>query len=385
LLDHLHEVTHASVGPGSTPRSRRPWGALAVAAVLLIGGAVAFSLGSGRGPTPLPNVAPSVVPAEPTPGVPTHLVYAPQWTAEVPASAAGLADAVSIVQQRIDATGLFGGQVTTDDQGRIVVEVPVGIDPDPIRRLVGPTGEIGFVPLGDTIVERGTNLDLAVFPPLLRSNEVAGAMVVDDQNGQPTLQILLTGSGGTKFGAFTAAHIGSPFAITLDGTVIASPVINEAIPGGDVQISFPATEADATEIARLATLIRLGPLPVPLVEVQIAPAPGGPTPGASSIAGELLIQCGPRVDVAGVQLECEQAVHSALAFLPVGHPPIKEISFRHGCPEIPGKEIDCATQMFGIVVINFTDASPGVRVLVDYDLKASYLPGSAPPDASAGL
>jgi hypothetical protein len=375
LFDHLQEVANTPVvdvsGPdGGARRARRRLGALAVAAVLLIGGAVAVSIGS-RGPSPLPNVAPTFVPAEPTAGVVTRIMYAPQWTVAVPRSPAVLADLVSISQQRIDATGIVGGHVSTDDQGRIVVEVPAGIDPDPIRRLVGPTGAIAFVPLGDTIVERGTPLDLAAFPPLLDSSEVAGAMVVDDLNGLPTLQILLTGSGGTKFAEYTAAHIGSPFAIALDGIVIAAPVINEAIPGGDVQISFATAETDATEIARLATLIKLGPFPVALVEVA-----AGPAPSAGAVPGAPPIRCGPRVDVGGLQLECERAVHAAVAFLPVGHPPIKEITFEHGCPEPPsGALIDCATQMFGIIVINFSDATPGVRILVDYDLKASYLPG----------
>ena len=77
-------------------------------------------------------------------------------------------------------------------------------------------------------------------------------------------------------------------------------------------------------------------------------------------------------------------MHAALAFLPAGHPAIREITFDHGCPEVPGplttggtstwSTIDCATQMFGIVAITFADGSPPVRILVDYDLKASYLP-----------
>jgi hypothetical protein len=45
--------------------------------------------------------------------------------------------------------------------------------------------------------------------------------------------------------------------------------------------------------------------------------------------------------------------------------------------------IDCATQMFGIIVITFADGSPPTRILVDFDLKASYLPGSGGFDPSA--
>jgi preprotein translocase subunit SecD len=91
--------------------------------------------------------------------------------------------------------------------------------------------------------------------------------------GQPALQVQFTGSGATTFGEYTASHIGSYFAIVMDGAVVAAPVINEGIPGGDVQISFVTGEADRTEIARLAALIRFGPLPVALAEVGGGPAP----------------------------------------------------------------------------------------------------------------
>jgi hypothetical protein len=386
LHDHLDEVTSVPVA-GSAARDRggrrrgRPWGALAVAAVLLIGGAVAFSIGS-RGPSPLPNVAPSTQPSEATPSGATSLVYAPQWTAAVPRSAAVLADLVSISQQRVDATGIVGGHVTSDDQGRLVVEVPAGIDADPIRRLIGPTGLVAFVPVTD-IVERSTHLDPAAFPPLLDSGEIGGASVLDDQNGQPTLQIILSGTGGETFGAYTAAHVGSWFALTLDEIVLAAPVINTAIPDGLVQISFAPDAADRTELARLAALIKFGPLPVALVEVANGPAPSGPIASASPVAADPQIRCGPPVDVAGLQLECEPAARAAVALLPTGHPEIKQISVRHGCPEAPGTIIDCATQVFGIVTIDFTDATPAVRILVDVDLKASYLPGSVAPGASA--
>ena len=282
LHDHLDEVTSAPVvGSGARDRGGRrrgrPWGALAVAAVLLISGAVAFSIGS-RGPSPLPNVAPSTLPSGPAPSASTRLIYAPQWTAAVPRSAAVLADLVSITQQRVDATGVVDGHVTSDDPGRIVVEVPTGIDPDPIRRLVGPTGLFAFVPAADN-VERGTHLDPAAFPPLLDSTEIGGAKVVDDQNGEPTLQIILSGTGGEKFGAYSAAHIGSPFAITMDEIVLAAPVINQAIPDGLVQISFAPGDADSTELARLAALIKFGPLPVAIVEVTPGLAPSAEPSG----------------------------------------------------------------------------------------------------------
>jgi len=272
LLDHLEEVTGTPIVAGSgldghARRGRRPWSVLAVAAVLLLGGAtVAFWSVGGGGPSRLDNT--------PTPSAGTQLIFAPQWTATTPFSDATLGGALSIVRQRIDATGLVGVETPTEDQGRIVVPIPLGVDPGPVRRLVGPTGALAFVPLGDKQVETGARLDLTAFPPLLANADVATASVVDDQMGQPALQIQFTASGGTTFGEYTSSHIGTYFAIVMDGTVVAAPVINEGIPGGDVQISFVTGEADRAEIARLAALIRFGPLPVALAEVGGGPAPG---------------------------------------------------------------------------------------------------------------
>ncbi|HEX5823587.1 MAG TPA: hypothetical protein VFY18_03915 [Candidatus Limnocylindrales bacterium] len=285
LLDHLIEVPNVPLvgGAGRDRRAgsgRRPWGALAVAAVLLVGGAVAVAVGS-RGPSPLPIEGPSPT-AVPSTGGAVRLTYQPQWTAKMPLDAAVLADTVSIIQQRIDATGLVGARVATDDQSRIVVDLPSLDDPDAIRRLVGQTAHVEFVPVDD-LVERGTPLDPAKYPALLDSSEIAGSSVgVDDQNGTPTLNITLTGSGGTKFGDYTAAHIGSFVAITFDRQVVVAPMINEAIRDGIIQITSPAGEIDPHE---LAALIRFGPLPVAINEVATGPVPTGPSAVATAPVG----------------------------------------------------------------------------------------------------
>jgi hypothetical protein len=377
LRDRLDQVPEAPVGPAAWREAgargrRRPWGALAVAAVLLLGGAVVASFTAG-GPGPRLNPSPSTPPTDPAPGAPVRIVYDPRPTDVVLVDV--LPATVAIVQHRIDATGVVGAQVSTDDQGRIVVDLPGTIDPGPIRSLIGQVGQLAFIRLGDVTVERGAHLDLSLFPaPVVDSTNVSDATVMADQNGQPGLQIALVGDGAQAFEHYTAANIGKPFAIVLDGTVIAAPTINEAIPGGNVQITFPSGEMDRTELARLATIIKFGPLPVPLAEISNGPAPVGPSPIASSLVLDPPIHCGPPVAVAGLQLDCERGVHAAVALLPAGHPAIREITFDHGCPEVPGSLIDCATQMFGIVGITFADGSPSVRILVDYDLKASYLP-----------
>jgi preprotein translocase subunit SecD len=79
-----------------------------------------------------------------------------------------------------------------------------------------------------------------------------------DQNGQPAVNFRFNPSGARKFGDYTAANIGSPFAIVLDGEVISAPVIQSHIPGGSGIITGNFTVEQSTN---LAVLLRAGALP----------------------------------------------------------------------------------------------------------------------------
>jgi hypothetical protein len=365
---------------GSWPR------VLAVAAVLLVGGAVALSVGN-RAPSPRPlpiaSMSPEAsLPAEPAPSAPTRITYDPQWTADVPFDVDDLSAAVTIVQQRINATGIVGGQVATDDQGRIVVDLPPGTDPDPIRRLIGQTGFLEFVPLDGGPVETGILVDPARAAVIV-SGDIADASAVNEgQTGKPALQITLRSEPTARFAEYTSTNIGSTFAITLDRRAIAVPTIQSEVPDGVVQIIFASSSApDPAELARLATIIRLGPLPVVLVEVAMGPSPSTSTPAAVDPP----IRCGPRVAVGGDQLECQPAVQAALAILPVDHAPIALVTFNHNCRDVIGKTVpDCAVQMSGIVEVTFVDGSPPVRIAVSIGGRASILPALPTPAPSKG-
>ncbi|RFD25183.1 protein translocase subunit SecD [Mycobacterium uberis] len=61
---------------------------------------------------------------------------------------------------------------------------------------------------------------------------------------------------------FTAAHIGTQTAFTLDSEVVSAPVINEAIPGGRTQISGGDPPFSATAARQLANVLKYGSLPL---------------------------------------------------------------------------------------------------------------------------
>lgn len=388
LADALERVPDAPVVPSNAQGSgaggprRSIFGVLGVAAVLLVGGALAASVGSRPSTPPSPS-GPPATPA-------TVVNYQVGWTTAVPYSAAVLTEEVRIVQKRVDATGAVGVVVSPDGADRLTVSIPAGLEAAPLRSLIGQTGRIAFVPLGDKQVEKGDVIDPAAFPELFGSEGVASATVSTDQNAGRVVVFQLTPAATAEFGTYTAAHIGSYFAITVDGLVASAPVINSEIPGGSVEISQAGIGGwDLAQANELATIIQFRPLPVPLTEISNEPRPadpsaspeGTPSPSNLVLASEPPTTCEAPIEVPGSQLDCYSAVHAALAILPAVRPTITGIDFQHSCfdERHPDAVIDCAVQMFGIVRVTYDGGSVpiliGVRIGEGGELLAFLLPG----------
>lgn len=94
-------------------------------------------------------------------------------------------------------------------------------------------------------------------------------------SNEPLVSIRFNGEGAKLFGDITRANVGQQLGIFLDGELLSSPVINEAITGGTAVISgsFTPDEAQA-----LAQNLSFGALPV-AIELQ-GTQTVGPTLGA---------------------------------------------------------------------------------------------------------
>jgi protein-export membrane protein SecD len=174
-----------------------------------------------------------------------------------------------IVERRVNATGVSEPVITTQGADRIVVELPGVSDPNAVRALVGQTGRLDFVPLGAVRKNEGDTIDTTQFPPLFSGEELETAAIGQDQTGNRVVTFILKSEGAKLFADYTTAHVNEYFAIVLDSRVISAPVIENAIPGGRVQISsgtiggFPLKEAQA-----LTTVLQFGSLPFPIVELS---------------------------------------------------------------------------------------------------------------------
>ena len=266
LVDALHRVPEASVRSRRSRSLRTGFGLLAAAALIATLGALAITGGSFRQPGPVtPTIAPSPSPAT---DAGLRLEYEVLPADGVVPDPSDLATIVSIVEARIATTGAADATVQAEGSDRIIVTLPGITDPEPIRTFIGQIGQVDFVPLGQTQVAAGQTLDLSRFPPLFGGDAIASASVGADQNGQPAIDFVLDPEGTRLFADYTAQNIGSSFAITVDGAVLTAPVIQNAIPGGDVQITGGGVDGfDANEAARMVAILQSGPLPFPIHEV----------------------------------------------------------------------------------------------------------------------
>jgi preprotein translocase subunit SecD len=184
----------------------------------------------------------------------------------------------TIIENRVNASGVAEPIVQTQGQNRIVVEIPGVRDVEAVRRLIGSTGRLDFVPLPPETYGTSTNQGTRLPPqlgdpidptltPLFSGDQIDPSQVApgfDPTTGEQVVQFALQPEGARLFGDFTTRNTGNYFAIVLDGIVQSAPVIQNPITGGRGQISGRFT---STELNGLVTTLKFGALPLQLREV----------------------------------------------------------------------------------------------------------------------
>ena len=171
----------------------------------------------------------------------------------------------TIIENRVNATGVAEPVVQTQGADRITVEVPGVADPEELRKLIGATGKLDFTPVPEgvsVIPEEPIPSDLK---PLFSGDQIQSASPGRDEQGQRAVDFVLKGEGARLFEDYTSKNVGKQFAIVLDGIVQSAPTIQSRIPGGRGQITGAFTSA---EMNRLVTTLKYGALPLQVREVQ---------------------------------------------------------------------------------------------------------------------
>jgi preprotein translocase subunit SecD len=186
---------------------------------------------------------------------------------------------IEVVRRRIDSLGTREPSITRQGAERIVVQAPGESDPAALERVIGQTAQLTFQMVDDensvqdAVAGRvppdsqllmgpdGVTPFLVKKRVLVSGENLTRAGVGADQSGRPAIDFRFDGQGARRFGEATAANIGKPFAIILDGKVISAPTIQGAITGGSGQITGNFSISEASE---LVNLLNGGALPAPL-------------------------------------------------------------------------------------------------------------------------
>ncbi|MBQ7867323.1 MAG: protein translocase subunit SecD [Clostridia bacterium] len=154
---------------------------------------------------------------------------------------------MGVISKRLTEKGYPEATVSQLGGSGIRVEIPSVTDPAAVLDLIGSPAKLEFLdPQGNVFME-GRHLQAAT--PTV------------DESYQPAISFTLTSEGDKLFGDMTAQSIGQNVTIQLDGQVLMSPTVNEAIYGGKVLVTGSFT---ADEVENICLQLQSGALPLDL-------------------------------------------------------------------------------------------------------------------------
>jgi preprotein translocase subunit SecD len=246
----------------------RGWLAGAVVACVIVGGC------SGSAPAPAPQLRATLAPA--------HAL-----------SAADLARSVQVVRQRLALAHVSGAQVVPTTLGGLVVTLPR--ERRATLPMLAARGLLELRPLVSQLVvtggscRPGVNPNGAADPPgttiacspdgtsayllaglVLDSSGITGARAVRDAITR-TWKVLLTctATAAQSLAAAMQQLGGQRLALSLDGTVLASPIVAGVISGRTAEFTAAYAAAEANELVHA---VSDGTLPVAFHVTSVAPA-----------------------------------------------------------------------------------------------------------------
>src|SRR6478736_4426608 len=225
-----------------------------------------------------------------------------------------LEQAVEVIRKRVDYFG--GGEPIISPVGgdRILVQIP-GLDTAKIQEARAQLSRVAKLEFRLVYADNGEKLKAIdegkdVIPPEYRiesykmqregekpveerllakkkadlsGDRVSSAGASYEKDGW-VVHLRFDPEGAKKFGDITAAHVHHRFAIVLDGVIQSAPVIQDAIYGGDAQITGRFTEEEARGLASVLE----NPLQTPVSieeERSVSPTLGLDSIRASILAG----------------------------------------------------------------------------------------------------
>ena len=207
---------------------------------------------------------------------------------------AALNSAKAVIEKRVNLFGVSEPVVQTaissNNDYRVLVELPGLTDINQVRALIGTTAQLNFYEETASPSAK-ISTSSAIFISGLgyfKKTNLSGAdiqqtnVTFDSNTGKPQVQLLFTSGGSKKFADITKRTVGKRVAISLDNQIIEAPTVNQVILTGDAVISGGFTTDTANQ---LSTQLNAGALPVSLSILSSSVVE--PTLGISSLEKSL--------------------------------------------------------------------------------------------------
>jgi protein-export membrane protein SecD len=193
-----------------------------------------------------------------------------------------------VIEKRVNLFGVGEPDIYTSQSGN---QAQLFVDLAGISNVSDAINEIGQTPLlqFETVIQTAgstgsstlldTQSSTQYIPTDLTGQYITGAQLTfDSTTNAPQVSISFNSQGAQLFQQITAANVGKPLAIFLDGQLIEAPTVEQAISGGQAVISGGFTVATAQQLVQRFNAGAL-PAPITLVSQQTI----SPTLGSNSL------------------------------------------------------------------------------------------------------
>jgi SecD/SecF fusion protein len=199
-------------------------------------------------------------------------------------SASAVSRDLAIVQLRLRALGVTNAQVTKSSGTCVVVSAPLTVKKTGVLIGVLQSGIVAIADGGTRALNNGARVilvcatascepgvskgktNLNARPPTLRivvsSRDVrkGSAQFNVDSSGQPAVVYSLKAKGSRAWCSYTTTHVSKYAAIVANDIILSDPVVQDAICGGETQVTGLST----AQAKLIAAYLNYGAMPVPL-------------------------------------------------------------------------------------------------------------------------
>ncbi|OAT85742.1 protein translocase subunit SecD [Desulfotomaculum copahuensis] len=172
----------------------------------------------------------------------------------------------AVIMRRVNGLGVAEPTIQQQGANRLIVDIAGISNPSEAVRTMIKTAFLEFKTQDGKTVLTGADLKDAQEAQEPNSNQVV-------------VNLTFNSDGARKFAQVTAANVGKPIGIYLDGKLLQNPTVQEPIPNGRAQITGYQSLQEAHNIA---VLLRSGALPVKVTVEEMRAV--GPSLGADSMA-----------------------------------------------------------------------------------------------------